>query len=282
MKKEKLLRLYEAEFGREEVEKARRNHHARRPPRPCGFTVHIAEGCSGGCLYCYVRSEPKLVELSPKALVYSLLLNPKFELKKSFIAVGSVCEPLDFPEYTREFLQEVLKLGNPTQISTKEVNYEMRDLLKKFDTLVSMCIASDELARVFEPKRPPPSERLEFCREIRGGVFLRPILPMIEIDVYKKSLERIAEYTDKVILGNLRVTGEVKKKLGIERLTKDYFRRKEILEKYAKEELGLIVFRSACCSNALKHEIPCWNECWKKGFCSNCPNECRRMVGELY
>jgi len=131
-------------------------------------------------------------------------------------------------------------------------NYELKDLLKKFDILVSMCIASDELARIFEPKRPPPSERLEFCREIRGGVFLRPILPTIEIDVYKRSLERIAEHTDKVILGNLRLTREVRRKLGVDRVTEDCFRRKEILERYAREELNLLVFRPACCSNAFK------------------------------
>jgi DNA repair photolyase len=137
-----------------------------------------------------------------------------------------------------------------------------------------MCIPFDEICKRFEPKRPSPSERLEFCREVGGAIFLRPILPMIDVKTYKKGLEKIAEYTDRVILGNLRLTKVVKKKLGISNLPRDYYERKGILERYAKEELGLIVYRSACCSNAYKHKVVCWNRCWEKGFCSRCPNMC--------
>jgi len=274
MLKEKIIRKYEEFLSIEEIRKARRNDHARRKPRPCGFTVHIAKGCNAKCLYCYVNSKPELVDLSPKALVYSLLLNPLFKPGESFIAIGSICEPLDFPNYTKEFLEEVLKLGNPIQISTKEVNYDLADVLKRVDTLVSMCIPFDDICKRFEPNRPPPSERLEFCKEIDGCVFLRPILPMIDLETYKKGIEEISEYTDRVILGNLRLTRNVKKKLGIDNLPKKYFEMKEELEKFAKEELGLIVFRAACCSNAYKHNVPCWNRCWEKGFCSKCPNTC--------
>ena len=271
--KEELIREYESELSEEEIEKARKNDHARRKPRPCGFTVHIAKGCSGGCLYCYVNSPPKLVDLSPKALVYSLLLNLLFEPGKSFVAVGAICEPLDYPEYTKEFLKEMFKLGNPIQISTKEVNYELAGILKKVDALISMSIPFDEICKKFEPRRPPPSERLEFCKEIGGCVFLRPILPTIDLKTYIKGIEVIADYTDRIILGNLRLTREVKKKLRISSLPKKYYERKKILEDYAKQ-IGLIVFRSACCSNAYKHNVVCWNRCWEKGFCSRCPNRC--------
>lgn len=96
---------------------------------------------------------------------------------------------------------------------------------------------------------------------------------MIDLEIYKRGLEYIANYTDRVILGNLRLTSIVKRKLGIKSLPKDYYERKTILEKYAKE-LGLIVYRSACCSNAYKHDVVCWNRCWEKGFCSRCPNRC--------
>jgi len=271
-----LLRRYESELGEDEIRKARRNDHARRKPRPCGFTVHVAKGCRGGCLYCYVDSPPKPIDLSPKALVYSLLLNPAFEPGKSFVAVGSVCEPLDYPEYVAELLKELLKLGNPVQISTKEVNYDLTGILRRVDALVSMCVPFDELCRKYEPKRPPPSERLEFCREIGGGVFLRPILPTIDLKTYMKGIDLIAEYTDRIILGNLRLTERVKRRLGIDSLPKRYYERKAMLEKYAKD-LGLVVFRSACCSNALKHGVVCWNRCWEKGFCVRCPNECFKI-----
>jgi DNA repair photolyase len=274
VEKKKLKRFYESQLSEKEIEKAKIDEHAKRAPRPCGFTIHVARGCSGSCLYCYVESKPRPAELSPKALVYSLLLNPRFKIEESFIAIGSVCEPLDFPEYTKELLKEIYLLRNPVQLSTKEVNHTLVRELKKVDTLISMCVPLDELCKKFEPKRPSISERLEFCKEVHGAVFLRPILLMIDEELYKRGLERIAEYTDRIILGNLRLTKNVKKKLGIERLTKSYFQGKKILEDYAKKELDLIVFRSACCSNAYKHRVPCWNECWRKGFCSKCPNEC--------
>ncbi|ADC66011.1 Radical SAM domain protein [Ferroglobus placidus DSM 10642] len=273
MDKEKILKKLEEDLSEEEIEKAKRNDHARRKPRACGFTVHIAKGCNANCLYCYVSTKAKLVDLSPKALLYALLLNPKFEVGKSFVAVGAICEPLDFPEYTKEFLREIIKLGNPVQISTKEVNYDLAKLLKRVDALVSMCSAIDDICKKFEPKRKPPSERLEFCEEIGGAVFLRPILPNVSLKDYFKSLEIISNYTDRVILGNLRLSKEVKRKLGIKELPKKYFEVKKKLEDYAKD-LGLIVYRSACCSNAYKHKVVCWNECWKKGFCSSCPNTC--------
>ncbi len=272
MKKE-IAKKLEKELDEREIEAAKRDDHARRKPRPCGFTVHVAKGCNGGCLYCYVESKPKLNKLSPKALIYALLCNPYFEVGKSFIAIGSICEPLDFPNYTSELIRELLKLGNPIQISTKEVNYELISLLKRVDCLISMCVPFDEICKKYEPKRPPPSERLEFCREVKGAIFLRPILPMIDIEVYKKGIEVIAEYTDRIILGNLRLTKTVKAKLGISSLPKKYYERKVILENYAKE-LGLIVYRAACCSNAYKHHVICWNRCWEKGFCTRCPNSC--------
>lgn len=210
-------------------------------------------------------------------MLYAPLLNKKFEPRKSFVAIGSICEPLDFPEYTKSFLEEMTKLGNPTQISTKEVNYDLARVLKKVGALVSMCSAQEEVCRKHEPNRPHPIERLDFRREIRGSVFLRPILPSVSFNDYCKSIEIIADYTDGIILGNLRLTDGVKRKLGVSALPKKYFEVKERLENYAKE-LGLIVYRSARCSNAYRHDVICWNKCWEKGFCSSCPNRCREKV----
>ena len=93
--KGKLIEYYESILSVEEIEKARKDDHSKRKPRPCGFTIHVAKGCKGGCLYCYVTSKPKRNELSPKALVYALLLNPNFEVGRSFKAIGAICEPLE-------------------------------------------------------------------------------------------------------------------------------------------------------------------------------------------
>jgi len=49
-----VARRLEALIGAEAAGRARRDHHARRPPRPCGMTIHTGIGCSMGCIYCYV------------------------------------------------------------------------------------------------------------------------------------------------------------------------------------------------------------------------------------
>ncbi len=272
--KNKLIKKFEETLAPEEIELAKKDPHSRRRPRPCGFTLHVAKGCSGGCLYCYVKPPPVRNKLSPKALVYSLLLNPRFVPRKSFIAIGAVCEPLDFPDYTKELILELLQLGNPIQLSTKEINYDLANLLRKIDTLISMCAPDEEICKKFEPRRPSLSQRLEFCEAVKGGVFIRPILPMVPLEKYLKGIEKVVEYTDRIILGNLRLIGDVPKKLGIKNLSKKYYKRKRIIEEYIRREFDVIVFRSACCSNAYKHKVICWNRCWEKGFCVRCPNRC--------
>jgi|GEM_PF-2603392 len=72
------------------IETVRRDSHSRRSSRPYGFTIHIDEGC--------------------KALLYSLLLNPRFEVGRSFVAIGSVYELLNFLEYTKE--RDLLQRGS--------------------------------------------------------------------------------------------------------------------------------------------------------------------------
>ena len=48
------IRQLEALLSPEERREALRDHHAKRPPRPCGITIHTGIGCPLGCAYCYI------------------------------------------------------------------------------------------------------------------------------------------------------------------------------------------------------------------------------------
>ncbi|MGC8994056.1 MAG: radical SAM protein, partial [Pyrobaculum sp.] len=41
----KTIKTLEERLAREEILEARRDHHAKRPPRPCGITIHTGVGC---------------------------------------------------------------------------------------------------------------------------------------------------------------------------------------------------------------------------------------------
>ena len=53
-RKRQVARAIASLMGEEAVRRAGRDPHARRPPRPCGLTVHPGRGCPNACLYCYV------------------------------------------------------------------------------------------------------------------------------------------------------------------------------------------------------------------------------------
>lgn len=130
--KEKLRNRLENELSEESIERARRDPHARRYPRPCGMTIHTGGvGCTYSCTYCYIydmggfphRAVP--YPLSGKELLYALTLNPYVVLGPggTMLAMGSVTEPFlpETRERALEYIEVLGPLGNPLQISSKSV-----------------------------------------------------------------------------------------------------------------------------------------------------------------
>jgi len=194
--KERLLARIAGEIGPGGVERARRNPHSRRRPRPCGLTVHPGFGCPNACLYCYVGDvlgtgpvEPRPTGLGGRELSYALVLNPYFVPGRmgTFLAFGAVCDPFHpaLAEKTLDIMASVASLlGNPMQFSTKMALSP--ELIGKLPREAPVCplitITTLEKADKLEPRAPSPWDRLETMRELRRAgfkpvLFLRPLLP---------------------------------------------------------------------------------------------------------
>jgi DNA repair photolyase len=121
--KQRVIKALEDKLSEEEKREARQDHHAKRPPRPCGITIHTGSGCPLACAYCYIYDMgfPGAVtpyKLSPIQLAYAIAVNPHVAIGPSgtLIAVGSVTEPF-LPE-TKDLALSYMKavaayLGQP-------------------------------------------------------------------------------------------------------------------------------------------------------------------------
>ena len=312
-----LLARLEAIVGPEGAEKARRNPHARRRPRPCGLTVHPGVGCSNACLYCYVGDllgtgpmEPRPVGLSGPEMALSLASNPHFVPGRmgTFLAMGAICDPFH-PRLVAKTLDIMAScarfLGNPVQFSTKMVlDAELvRQLPRGAPISPLVTIVTLERAKELEPRAPSPDERLKTILELRRAgfkpvLFLRPLMPgLVEHEADDIISEARAAGAVGVVAGALRVNRPIVerlKRIGLHEPILKRLRRspperklvpvpsadlKELVLK-AAEEKGLIPFKAACCANAFVAGVPCAGLCWLRGFCSSCPNGCPAKVPE--
>jgi len=264
------------------------DYHARKPPRPCGATVHSVVGCAYRCTYCYLpdmgvsNSVYNTYALSGEEMTYALLSNPSFLPGRlgTLIAIGSLGEPfVDDSAFHRtlEHLQAFSRyLGNPTQFSTKSALKEtqVRALaavklpLSPLVTLVTLT-KSERL----EPGAPSPEARLETIKMMRKNglhpvVFLRPLIPGVNSEEVDDILAASkAHGAVGVVIGGFRVTPLI-----LDRLEKAGFDTSEIRRRVKAElkqgkqlpvelhdvkrealaiarEKGLVPFLSACCAN---------------------------------
>lgn len=293
-----LLEKIQAFLTQRELKEALRDPHARRPPRPCGLTVHTGIGCPLQCVYCYIYSmgfKPNFKDypLSGAQLVYALVSNENFIPGPSgtLIALGSVTEPF-LPlskKKTFEYIEFIKKyLGNPVQFSTK-MSLDHRDVetLKTLDPEISPLISVSTLShqKLLEPLAPPVEKRFETISLLRlygfkPFLFLRPIIP----GVTDREIDEILEYAAEsgaygVVAGSLRVTRSILDRLtdvGLD--TSEIIRRLKGREKDLKDNVQytvdisdiknliekqaskkkLIYLPSACMANAFSHNLGCW------------------------
>ena len=298
-------------IGPEGVRKALDNPHSRRPPRPCGLTVHPGFGCPNGCLYCYVGdilgtgpTRPRPLELTGLELAYALASNPYFVpgLMGTFLAMGAVCDPFhpDLVGKTLDIMRAVASsLGNPTQFSTKmPIGPELaREIPRNLSVSPLITIITLERAGELEPKAPGPEERLKTISVLRKEgfkpmLFLRPLIPgLVEDELDDLISEAKHHGAVGVVIGALRVSRPILRRLsrlGLDGPIRARLKKeppvgglvpvpsrdlKEMAMRVAREK-GLLVFKAACCANAYVAGVPCADLCWARGFCSNCPNDC--------
>ncbi|MEM1619573.1 MAG: radical SAM protein [Fervidicoccaceae archaeon] len=281
------------------LRRAESDPHARRRPRPCGLTIHPAIGCTRGCLYCYVpsvlkwgrtsRVDVELSDLMPEELALALLANPYFlpGPEGTLLAVGSVTDPfLDerVTSRTLSYLRAIRDvLGNPVQVATKSVlsGEELEELRRSAEprTSVLVTVISLRLARVLEPRAPPPMERLEFLGRLAEAglspaLFMRPLLPGVPSEELREIMRICSEKGVRdVVLGSLQVDGEILAKLrAAPRIAAEVERRvgptgpglspiraPELKTKAARlaEELDLRAHPASCSASVSSHGLSC-------------------------
>lgn len=293
--KQRIKNLVGGRLSRKEKEEALRDHHAHRPPRPCGMTIHTGIGCTLRCIYCYIEDMGfkwgiRPYPLTPLQLVYALASNPYFMPGRNgtLIAIGSVTEPFlpETREKTLGYIEAIAEyLGNPIQFSTKmTVDEEAIKRMARADPGVSplITIITFKYHEKLEPYAPSPYERLETIKEMaRHGLkpilFYRPIIPGISMEEYPEILREAKKHgAVGIVAGSLRVTPrilsrlegvgipveEIKKRLpktpGPREQVSVYTSdvKKEILE-YASS-IGLVAFPEACMANLYTHGYTCW------------------------
>ncbi len=309
--KEKLKNNFEDKLSQKEIKEAKKDSHARRKPIGCGITVHVAHGCDKACLYCYIQDmgfkfKPHPYKLNGKQIAYALLSNPYFvpTLYGTYIAVGSVSEPFIFREKALEYLENINKLGNPIQISTKEyIDNNFAKKLKKFNINVLVTIVSKD--KRLEPYARSFEERVESIHNLRKNgvkvsIFFRPIIPGINDKEIHDILEISREENVPVVFGIFRATEKNLirlKKAGynideiIKRLNK-YPKNKmqitlkmdDIIEKacICAKNLGLRYFIRASCATSYFNKIPNAAREFIKGGCVSCENSCINKLPEIY
>ncbi|MEM1537843.1 MAG: hypothetical protein QXK12_06325 [Candidatus Nezhaarchaeales archaeon] len=302
------------------VSRAIGDWHAKRPPRPCGLTIHPGIGCPYACLYCYIQDlgfsfgECRPYGLTGDEMVLAILSNPWFipGVMGTFLAFGSVCEPFHESclDKTMEYLNKVsLMLSNPCQVSSKaslsdESIKRLKGIAKlKLNPLITIIALSR--SQVLEAKAPTPQERLETISKLRRAgfkpfLFLRPLIPGVD-EVEKVISEAKRAGAIGVVVGGFKVSRNILNRLEragiyLKGVKSPKAGLMEVSVKEAKAEAlkivrekGLIALKSACCANAISASsqtgtrIPCASLCYVEGtFCSKgCPNECLKFLPDV-
>ena len=173
---------------------------------PFAWTINPYRGCEFGCKYCYARYTHEFMEMRDgrdfERKIYAKaaapeLLRAELRVAKDAglpIALGTATDPYQPAEKQFQITRRLLEVfaefeGLEFSITTKSVLIlGDLDLLRvvsrrhRFSVHMTVTTLSERLARLLEPKAPPPARRLEAVKAlaeagIRVGVNAMPILP---------------------------------------------------------------------------------------------------------
>jgi len=175
---------------------------------PFAWTINPYRGCEFGCKYCYARYTHEFMELRDgdefERKIYTKVNAPdllRAEVARAKdkglpIALGTATDPYQPAEKLFEITRRLLGVlasfeGLDFSITTKSVLI-LRDLdllltisrKHRFSVHLTITTTDERLARLLEPKAPPPAKRLDAVSQlaaagIRVGVNAMPIVPGI-------------------------------------------------------------------------------------------------------
>lgn len=173
-----------------------------------GYGMNVYRGCAHDCAYCDGRSEQYYVEgefgadVAVKINAPELLdreLDParrRKPLRRAYVAlgggVGDAYQPAEARcQLTRQVLAVLERRRWPVHVLTKsalvERDFDLLGAIRAHDRVivsVSLSVADDKLAAIYEPGCPPPSRRLETlarakAQGLAAGVFYMPVIPQV-------------------------------------------------------------------------------------------------------
>jgi len=173
---------------------------------PFAWTINPYRGCEFGCKYCYARYTHEFMEMWDgkdfERKIYAKVQAPELlraELRQAKdkglpIALGTATDPYQPAEkqfeITRRMLEVFLEFeGLEFSITTKSVlilgDLELLRRISvrhRFSVHMTVTTTNESLARLLEPKAPPPARRFEAVKQlseagISVGVNAMPILP---------------------------------------------------------------------------------------------------------
>jgi len=173
---------------------------------PFAWTINSYRGCEFGCKYCYARYTHEFMEMWDgkdfERKIYAKEGAPerlRGELRQAKdkglpIALGTATDPYQPAEkqfeVTRRMLEVFLEFEALEFSITTKSALILRDLdllvrvsaRHRFSVHMTVTTTDERLARLLEPKAPPPAKRLEAVKllseaGVRVGVNAMPILP---------------------------------------------------------------------------------------------------------
>ena len=175
---------------------------------PFAWTLNPYRGCEFGCHYCYARYTHEFMEMRDgedfERKIFAKVNAPELlreELRTARdrslpIALGTATDPYQPAEICYRITRRMLEVCDQFEGLELSITTKSTLILRDLDLLVGLgrkhrlsvrmtvTTLDERLARLLEPKAPPPAKRMEAVEELaRAGVYvgvnLMPIIPGI-------------------------------------------------------------------------------------------------------
>ena len=162
-------------------------------------------GCDRACVYCYASSYiPRFSNCRPKNGLLQRLQREATKLNGETVSIANSSDPYPHLEaiagLTRRCLEILVESNCRIQIITKSnLVTRDKDLLSKVPSTIALTITTDDagVARLLEPRAPPPTERLRAAEDLIGkgipvSVRIDPVIPFVN-DKPEKLIATLAD-----------------------------------------------------------------------------------------
>jgi len=193
------------------------------PPK---YSFSPYTGCSHACIYCYITSYiPDPFHARLKKNLTERLEKELRSRKNRYISMSNSSDPYTPEEKENKATRKCLEIfrdnGVKVLIVTKsDLVARDADIISGMDASVSMTITTlrDDVARIIEPRAPPPSKRIEALKKLnnRGiqcSVRLDPIIPGVNDGEIESIVSKVSGYCKHIVSSTVKPRADSLKRL---------------------------------------------------------------------